>query len=139
MNPLNSIVRSHIRLTRWISRGVSLLSIAFFLSLVLLNEDVRETVSLPFLVYGGIVAGLIVAWIRERTGGLIVMLATLVLGIIVVINGFTREDITLFTVIVGALILLLPNFLIGWLFFTVGQQEEAVAEVIDEESETFEA
>ncbi len=139
MNPLNSIVRSHIRLTRWISRGVSLLSIAFFLSLVLLNEDVRETVSLPFLVYGGIVAGLIVAWIRERTGGLIVMLATLVLGIIVVINGLTREDITLFTVIVGALILLLPNFLIGWLFFTVGQQEEAVAEVIDEESETFEA
>jgi len=139
MNPLNSIVRSHIRFTRWISRGVSLLSIAFFLSLVLLNEDIRETISLPFLVYGGIVAGLIVAWVRERTGGIIVMMATLVLGIIVVINGLTREDITLFTVIVGVLILLLPNFLIGWLFFTVGQQEEAVVEVMDEESETFEA
>jgi len=139
MNPLNSIVRSHIRFTRWISRGVSLLSIAFFLSLVLLNEDIRETISLPFLVYGGIVAGLIVAWVRERAGGIIVMMATLVLGIIVVINGLTREDITLFTVIVGVLILLLPNFLIGWLFFTVGQQEEAVVEVMDEESETFEA
>lgn len=136
MNPLATIVRSNVRLARWISRGLSILSIGFYISLILFNEDVRSALSLPFLIYGLIVIAFIVSWIKERTGGLAAMVATALLGIVMIIDAFTEEDITLITVLVGTVILLLPNFLIAWLFFTIGQEKASLPDTLTEDKES---
>lgn len=117
-----------IRITRWIARIGGLLLDMFFCFIIL-------TTSQPVLFKLTIVvmtAALLIAWRREKTGGLIMLTASLACALTVGIYGmFTVEHLgTLKTILVGfgsilgVLAFWVPEYLLlGWLFVSLARHE----------------
>jgi hypothetical protein len=124
MNSLSAFVLENTRLVRRVTRLLSILLLGFFLSLILFNDDVREDLTLPFILYGLIVLSLLIAWRWERKGGLLTLVGSLLFGLFLLVNGILRYDFNLPLAIFGSAILTLPCFSAGWLFYTLGQQPE---------------
>ena len=110
MNPLSALVSENSRLVRRITRFLSLLLVGFYLSLILFNDDVREDLTLPFILYGLVILSLLVAWHWERMGGLLTLVGSLLFGLFLLINARLLYDFTLKLAIFGAIILTLPCF-----------------------------
>ena len=124
MNPFSALVSENRRLVRRITRLLSLLLVGFYISLILFNDDVREVPTLPFILYGLVVLSLLVAWRWERKGGLLTLVGSLLFGLFLLVNSLLRYDFNLILAVFGAIILTLPCFSAGWLFYTLGQQPE---------------
>jgi hypothetical protein len=124
MNSLSGFVLENTRLVRRVARLLSILLLGFYLSLILFNDDVREDLTLPFILYGLIVLSLLIAWRWERKGGLLTLVGSFLFGLFLLVNGILRYDFNLPLAIFGSAILTLPCFSTGWLFYTLGQQPE---------------
>ncbi len=126
MNPISEVVREKPRQMRYMARILSLILLAFYLSLILFNEDVRENLTLPFLLYGLVIISLLFAWRWERRGGLVAIAGALLFGLFLLVNSLLRIEINLLPAVLGALILFLPCFSAGWVFYTLGQRSRPV-------------
>lgn len=125
MNPLAPIVRANSRLARRIARLLAFFLMVFFLLLLLFNEDVRTDLTLPFILLSLVVLSLPLAWRFEKNGGLLTMALTLVSGLFFLINGLVNYQFPVVAALFGAALLAVPFFMVGWLFYTLGQYPES--------------
>ena len=132
MNPLTALVQENQRLARRITRLLSLLVAGFFLSLILFNEDVRTDPTGPFFFYGFAVLALLLAWRWEKTAGLLSVIISLLFGLYVLVNSLVQNEMSVGATVIGAMLLILPLVLVGWLFYTLGQYSERLAETGNE-------
>jgi len=126
MNPISEVVYANPRLVRRTARILSLILLTFYLSLIFFNEDVRENLTLPFILYGLVIISLLFAWRWERRGGLVATAGALLFGLFLLVNSLLRIEIDLLPAVLGALILFLPCFSAGWLFYTLGQRSRPI-------------
>jgi hypothetical protein len=121
MNPLVSLIQENNRLARRITRLLSLFLVGFYLSLILFNDDVRTNPTLPFILFSLVVLSVPLAWRWEKEGGLLTLALALVFGLFIMINALVQYQFPVVTAVIGAALLAVPFFLVGWLFYTLGR------------------
>ena len=122
-----------IRLARWLARGLSLLFVGFVLLLIALNEDFRESPTLPTVILWILTGCMLVAWRWERSGGRLTLFFSALFFVSLIIQ-WTRTgqliDPWWLPVAAGS-VWVLFTLLAGWLFLQAGQ---AAASVQDRDS-----
>jgi hypothetical protein len=121
MNPLAPLIQENNRLARRITRLLSLFLVGFYLSLILFNDDLRTNPTLPFILFSLVVLSAPLAWRWEQEGGLLTMALALVFGLYIMINALVQYQFPVVTAVIGAALLAVPFFLVGWLFYTLGR------------------
>lgn len=124
-----------IQLARWVARGLTLLFVGFILLLLVLNEDFRESPTLPTVVLWILALSMLIAWRWEKAGGLL----TLFLSPVFLLSIFAQRLGTAGLVmpiwqlaLIGAA-WMLPILVIGWLFVSVGRQSHVARETLAED------
>ena len=107
---------------KWMPRVISLLVLAFYLSLWIFNEDVRSRPTLPVILPGLLAVFLLVAWRWERFGGLLTILGGLIFFLVIIVGAIGANDISPMAALFGGALLAAPFLLTGCLFFIAGQQ-----------------
>lgn len=114
------------RVTRWAARGLALLFIGFNLLLLALNEDFRNSPTLPTVVFWILAISMLIAWRWERTGGLLTIILSLALPISIIVQwsetaGLVTSTWQLFLI---GFSLTIPFLIIGSLFVYTDRQSQ---------------
>lgn len=120
--------KGEIQLFRWGARLLSLFPLAFYLLIILLNEDVRAEPAPALLIQGLLTLAIIVAWIWEKEGGTILMAGAPILLGLYTLSGLRFDFSPPRALLVGGAVAL-PYLLIGWLFYSVGRHSSLADEV----------
>jgi hypothetical protein len=115
-----------IQLARRVARGLSLLSVGFLFLLLILNEDFRESPTLPTIVLWILALCTLIAWRWEKAGGLLTLFLSLVflLSLIVQWSGTAGLVTPIWQLALISFSMVFPFLIIGWLFVYVGRQSQ---------------
>lgn len=115
-----------IQLARRVARGLSLLFVGFLFLLLILNEDFRESPTLPTIVLWILALCTLIAWRWEKAGGLLTLFLSLVflLSLIVQWSGTAGLVTPIWQLALISFSMVFPFLIIGWLFVYVGRQSQ---------------
>lgn len=121
---------SGITLMRWTARGLSLLIIGFVLLLLVLNDDFRESPTLPVVILWVLTFCTLIAWRWERVGGMLILFICLLFFLSLFVQGLKTGALTvpLWQLVPVGLALTMPYVIVGWLFLHLGQISETAGE-----------
>jgi hypothetical protein len=123
MRLLTVTLHQDIKLVRLMTRLLSLLPIAFYSMIILFNDDVREGPAPAFIVWGLVTIFLMATWRWEKEGGTLVMVGAPIIAILFTLSGIRFDFPTIQAIFISSA-LALPYLIIGWLFYSIGQQAE---------------
>ena len=105
------------------ARGLSLLSVGFLFLLLILNEDFRESPTLPTIVLWILALCTLIAWRWEKAGGLLTLFLSpvLLLSLIVQWSGTAGLVTPIWQLALISFSMGFPFLIIGWLFVYVGR------------------
>ena len=121
-----------IQLARRVARGLSLLFIGFILLLLILNEDFRESPTLPTIVLWILALCTLIAWRWERVGGLLTLFLSPVflLSLFIQWSGTAGLVTPIWQLALIGFGMVFPFLIIGWLFVYVGRQSQVAREPV---------
>ena len=109
---------------KWMPRIVSLLVLAFYLSLWLFNEDVRSRPTLAVIFSGLLTIVLLASWRWEKAAGLLTVIGATAFFLVVTVGAIVVNDMQPLAALLGGLLFALPYVLAGGLFYMVGREAE---------------
>lgn len=121
---------SEITLMRWAARGLSLLLIGFVLILLVLNDDFRESPTLPVVILWMLTFCILIAWRWERAGGMLILAMSLLIFLSLLIQWLITGVLTmpLWQLAPIGFALIMPYVIVGWLFLYLGLIKETASE-----------
>jgi hypothetical protein len=108
------------RSVRRLTRLLSLLPTAFFVSLIVFNDDLRSEPTLPVFIWGLVSVFLLAAWRWEKAGGRLTILCATLLLVTLAVGGTIRSDLPVGLGLLVSLAITIPYFIAGWLFYSLG-------------------
>ena len=114
------------QLAHWLARGLSLLFIGFNLLLLVLNEDFRNSPTLPAVVLCILALSTLFAWRWETAGGLVTLFLSpiFLLSLFVQWSGTAGLSLSIWELALIGVCMMFPFLIIGLLFVHVGRQSQ---------------